>query len=219
MSRLDAARALLERAVAVRVTPGAQLSVRFGDGYAESFAVGALDYEPSSPAVTTETVYDLASITKVFTALSLVRLADREGVDLARPLDTVLSWTRGTEAAGATLLELLSHRAGLVHWAPFYRSVSAGDAGSVEARRAVLDAVVNTPRGATGNVRYSDLGYMLLGEALEALGGAPIERLVAREVTAPLGLSVGYRGVGEAWRDRALAPTELCPWRGRVVRG
>ena len=118
MSRLDAARALLERAVTERVTPGAQLSVRFGDGHSESFAVGALDYEPSSPAVTRETVFDLASITKVFTALSLVRLADREGVDLSRSLDTVLSWTRHTHAGGATLVELLSHRAGLVHWAP-----------------------------------------------------------------------------------------------------
>ena len=91
MARLDAARALLERAVADRVTPGAQLSARFADGARESVSVGSLDYGPDAPAVTSRTVYDLASITKVFTALALVRLAHREGVDLARPIDLQLA--------------------------------------------------------------------------------------------------------------------------------
>lgn len=219
MSRLDAARALLERAVADRVTPGAQLAVRFADGTSASLSIGALDYEAASPPVTARTVYDLASVSKLFTALSLVRIAHREGVDLGRPIASVLSWTRDTPAGGATLLELLSHRAGLVHWAPFYRSVSAELAGSPVTRRAVLDAVAMTPRGPTGTVRYSDLGYILLGEALEVLGGASLDAVVAREVSAPLGLPVAYRGLGPSWRDEALAPTELCAWRGRVVRG
>lgn len=219
MSRLDAARALLERAVDERVTPGAQLSVRFSDGRAESVAAGSLGYEAGSPRVTAEAVYDLASITKVFTALSLVRLSQREEIDLARDLASVLPWTRDTPAGGAKLVELLSHRAGLVHWAPFYRSVSADAAGSPEARRAVLDAVTSTPRGPAGSVRYSDLGYILLGEALAALAGDPLDRVIAREVTGPLGLSIAYRGVGARWREAAHAPTELCPWRGRVVRG
>ena len=219
MSRLDAARALLEGAVRDRVTPGAQLSVRFSDGRTESFAVGSLDHDVGAAVVTAETVYDLASITKLFTALSLVRVAHREEIDLDRDLASVLPWTRNTPAGGAKLLELLSHRAGLVHWAPFYRSVSAVAAGSPEARRAVLDAVASTPRGPAGSVRYSDLGYILLGEALAAIAGDALEAVIAREVTAPLGLSIAYRGVGDRWRDAAFAPTELCPWRGRVVQG
>ncbi len=217
--RLAAARALLERAVAERVTPGAQLSVRFADGEVQSLAVGALDYEPGSAAVTTGTVYDLASITKVFTALSLVRVADRARFDLSAPLSSLLAWARDTPAGGATLLELLSHRAGLVHWAPFYRAVSPDLAGAPDARRAVLDAVASTPRGEPGSVRYSDLGYILLGEALAALAGDALDRVIAREVIDPLGLGAAYRGVGERWRSGDIAPTELCPWRGRVVRG
>jgi CubicO group peptidase (beta-lactamase class C family) len=219
MARLDAARALLERAVADRVTPGAQLSARFADGARESVSVGSLDYGPDAPAVTARTVYDLASITKVFTALALVRLAHREGVDLARPIAAVLPYAANTPAADATLLELLSHRAGLVHWAPFYRAVRAEAAGTPESRRAVLAALLATPRGPVGTVRYSDLGYMLVGEALAALAGDDLDAVVRREVIAPLGLNVAWRGVEDRWRDEAVAPSELCAWRGAVVRG
>jgi CubicO group peptidase (beta-lactamase class C family) len=146
VNRLTPARALLARAVADGVTPGAQLAVRFPGGAVEHACVGALSYEPGAPAVTPDTVYDLASLTKPFTALALVAL----GAPLARPLADLLPATRATPAGDATLESLLAHRAGLVHWAPFYRAVAPADAGSSAARRAVLDAVARTPLGAPG---------------------------------------------------------------------
>ncbi len=215
MPRLSPARELLLRAVADGVTPGAQLAVRFADGAVERLCVGALSYEAGAPDVTPDTAYDLASVTKPFTALALVRL----GVDLDRALGDVLPWARDTPAGGATLDALLSHRAGLLHWAPYHLAVAPERAGTPEARRAVLDAVAREPRGAPGAVRYSDLGYVLAGEALAALADGALDVAVMREVIAPLGLGARYRGVGARWADVAVAPTERCPWRGRVVRG
>lgn len=213
--RLAAAGDLLRRAVRDGVTPGAQLAVRFPDGASEHLAVGALTYAPDAPAVTPDTVFDLASVTKPFTALALVRI----DAPLARPLGDLLPWSRGLPAGEATLEELLTHRAGLLPWAPFYRAVDPVDAGSPAARRAVLDAVARAPRGAPGAVRYSDLGYILLGEALAALAGCPLAAAITREVIEPLGLGARFRGVGPPWVDPAVAPTERCPWRGRVVQG
>ena len=215
MSHLAVAHELLRRAVADGVTPGAQLSARFPDGAVEHACVGALSYAPASPAVTLDMVYDLASLTKLFTALSLVRV----GAPLAAPLASVLPWTRDTPAGGATIDALLSHRAGLLHWAPFFRAVDPERAGTPEARRAVLDAAAREPHGPPGTVRYSDLGYMLLGEALASLRDAPLDAVITREVVAPLGLGARYRGVGASWQSASIAPTERCPWRGRVVQG
>lgn len=215
MSRLAPAHELLRRAVADGVTPGAQLSVRFPDGAVEHACAGSLSYEPTSPAVTLDTVYDLASLTKLFTALSLVRL----GAPLDAPLASTLPWTRDTPAGGATLDALLSHRAGLLHWAPLFRAVDPERAGTPDARRRLLDAVAREPLGPPGTVRYSDLGYMLLGEALAAVADAPLDAVVTREVIAPLGLGAHYRGVGASWQSASIAPTERCPWRGRVVQG
>ena len=218
MTSLDAARALLADAVARGVTPGAQLSVRDPSGAVHALAVGSLDYTHGAP-VHRGTVYDLASLTKVFTALAFVRVADRARFDLARPLHDLLPLTRDTPAGEAAVLDLLTHRAGLLHWAPFYQSVRADRAGTREARAAVLDAVARTARGPEGTVRYSDLGYILAGEALTALAAEALDRVIDREVIAPLGLAVGYRAPGDGSVPNDLAPTEDCPWRGRVVRG
>ena len=215
MSRIAEAHELLRRAVADGVTPGAQLSVRFADGEVAHTCVGSLSYEPASPAVTLDTVYDLASLTKLFTALSLVRI----GAPLDATLALVLPWTRAHPAGVATLEALLSHRAGLLHWAPFFRAVDPADAGTPAARCAILDAVASEALCPVGTVRYSDLGYMLLGESLAALSAASLDAVVTREVIAPLGLGARYRGVGGSWPNDAIAPTERCVWRGRVVQG
>jgi serine-type D-Ala-D-Ala carboxypeptidase len=166
-------------------------------------------------------VYDLASITKVFTALALVRVANRQKVSLDTPVGAVLPNTANTAVASATLLELLTHRAGLLHWAPFFQSTNVQLAGTSQTRESILRAITLTERSAPGTVRYSDLGYMLLGECLSVLAQCSIADAVSAEVLKPLHLDqrVGFRGVTPSWRSPEIAPTEHCVWRNSVVQG
>jgi CubicO group peptidase (beta-lactamase class C family) len=85
----------------------------------------------------------------------------------------------------------------------------------------VLEAVASSACAVPGVVRYSDLGYILLGEALCMYTHTPLDAVLRAEVLAPLGLAerMHYRGVGATWRDVSIAPTERCAWRGRVVQG
>jgi serine-type D-Ala-D-Ala carboxypeptidase len=221
MNRLAPAQQILEHAIAQATTPGAQLVVRFADGHVASVAAGSLSYQPDATAVASSTVYDLASVTKVFTALALVRVANRQKISLGTPVSAVLTNTASTPVGSATLLELLTHRAGLLHWAPFFQSTVAQNAGTAETRELMLRAVALTERNAPGNVRYSDLGYILLGECLSVLAQCSIADAVNTEVLRPLRLDprVAFRGVATTWRSQEIAPTEQCVWRDRVVQG
>lgn len=211
---LPRARRLLEDAVAQGVTPGAQLAVRAGDR-AFDVCVGALTYE-GTDAVTADTRYDLASLTKPLTALAWMRAP----VSLDAPVGALLPWMLGAPAERATIEALLTHRASLAAWRPFYRSLHPSEAGSAQARDTVLRAAVETPLEPTDRARYSDLGYMLAGEALRAATGDELSAQIAQTL-APIGLSerLVFRGVGAKWRDAAVAPTEVCPWREGLVQG
>ncbi len=210
------ARHILERAVAKGITPGAQLAVVLPDGETLRLVVGGLNYAPDAQRVTPATVYDLASLTKPLTALAWV-LSD---VDLATPLASFLPAAHGTQAGSATLDALLSHRAGMIPWAPLYEAVPMDIRGMPSAREAIVRAALAQPVERDGHARYSDLGYILAGEALAAHTGLSLAQAVEINVLRPLGLTgqLTYRGVGPTWKSSdGIAPTEDCPWRGLVV--
>jgi CubicO group peptidase (beta-lactamase class C family) len=126
------------------------------------------------------------------------------------------------DVGGATLRALASHRSELPAWRPYYSAVTPEGAARGDGRAMVLDAVIATPREPNGGaVRYSDVGYILLGEAAARATGRALAELVRDEVTRPLGLddAMGYRAVDGAADDAFVAPTERCAWRGRVVQG
>lgn len=212
---------VVAEALALHVAPGMQWAyARLQDRHIVEGCAGRLSDEVSSPQVTTETVFDLASLTKPLTALTAVRLVASGVVVWDAPCGDGVWHGDDPPALGA----LLSHRAGLAAWAPLYEAV--GDATGEAAWQRALTALHKAPcavarAGAQPEAVYSDLGYILAGRMLEAVGGLPLSLLVAREVTAPLGLqrSLAFRGVGPQWRDPAVAPTEACPWRGRVMQG
>ncbi len=204
----DALSPIIDPAIAARVTPGAVVCVSLAGATSVTLAFGHLDYE-SQAVVGPHTVYDLASLTKVFTALCALRLASRGELSLDAPLGEVLPLARGTAFAARPLTALLSHRAGFEAWRPLY----------LGPREEILPGALDGPSRDDGVEVYSDLGYIALGAALEHATSTALPALIDREVLAPLGLSgrVEYRSTGEA--DLAVAPTERCPWRGRVLRG
>jgi serine-type D-Ala-D-Ala carboxypeptidase len=188
----------------------------FGIGAAGS----ALELGPSP-------LFDLASVTKPFVAVTAARLAARGVVSLEMPLGDLLPEIGDTPSAHVSLLLFLAHRAGLdahrslfaplVGGRPFARGAALLEAAS--ARRP--EAPGSAPEAGFPPL-YSDLGYVLAGAALERAADLPLDQLVEREVCAPLGLDAGS---ARQWlaRDPAflarVAPTEVVAFRGGLVRG
>jgi len=137
--------------------------------------------------VTAGTRFDLASITKLFTAaLLLEELADH-GLDLDAPVAEVLPEYRDPARGDVRFRHLLTHTSGLPPVWPGWRDSPSPE----QARRAVLGVQPAAPPG-TAHV-YSCVGYLHAGFAAEALAGAPLDELLRRRITGPLGLdSTGY---------------------------
>jgi CubicO group peptidase (beta-lactamase class C family) len=153
-------------------------------------AAGSLSRDPGAAAVTLDTVFDLASLTKpLATALALMVLADRGQLDPGTPLGEVLpaAWLP-PDKQPLTLGSLLTHRAGLPAWRPFYPEVLAAPAPArpdLLERLAAITPLENAPDTAT---LYSDLGFMLLTAVVERLSGENLDRFCRESIYRPLGL-------------------------------
>jgi CubicO group peptidase (beta-lactamase class C family) len=166
--------------------PSVSLAVLDRDGLAlQSFGGYACMIGEPVPT-TSETSYDLASLTKVVCTVTLVLMARERGLlDLEDP---VVRWLPEYPHAEATLWHLLTHTAGLVGHMPFFATLHGR--GPIEA--AVYEEARSAVPGSP--VQYSDLGYMLLGWTLEACFRTTLDAAFASMVAGPLGLArAGFR--------------------------
>ena len=211
MSRFAAARALLDAAAAARAFPAAAVEVGRRDAVLWREALGRLTYEPDAPPATGDTIFDLASLTKVIATtprwMQLVR-DGRLGFD-----DEIASWApgwRGSDRRDVRLTQLLDHSSGL----PAHRRLFEQTRDRAGFETAICSTPVAYPPG-TAAV-YSDLGFILLGLVLERADGVPLDAQFMT-IAARLGAPVAFTPP-EAWRPR-IAPTERDPWRGRLLVG
>jgi CubicO group peptidase (beta-lactamase class C family) len=155
-------------------------------------AAGAVSRTPGAPAVTPDTIFDLASLTKpLATGLALMVLADRGKPQLTTTLGEVLpSRWLPRDKEPLTLTSLLIHRAGLPAWRPFYKEVLAApppDRPTLLERLAAATPLDHPPDRATV---YSDLGFMLLKAVAEKLSGKNLDLFCREEIYRPLGLNM-----------------------------
>jgi CubicO group peptidase (beta-lactamase class C family) len=214
---------LLRQGVGAEWFPGAVLVVGYQGKLVYEAAVGQAACLPDSRPMTTDTVFDLASLTKpIATATALMLLYETARVELDAAVDSYLGTCCCPGSNAPTLRQLLSHCSGLPAWRPYYQAIDPGSPPP-DRRGAVYAAVHREPLdprpGAT--VCYSDVGFMLLGETVETLTDMPLDDFCQREIFAPLQLSdIAFRNLE---RPRPVgvpfASTEDCPWRGRVLEG
>jgi CubicO group peptidase (beta-lactamase class C family) len=189
-------------------------------------AAGRLTFAEGAPFADADTLFDLASLTKPVTALTLARLERGGLLDRASPLAAFLPALAGTRSARVPLDLFAAHRSGLEGHRPIYAPLVEGL--TVDRAEALVTAADARRPECAGDPPeegfppvYSDLGYLLLGASIAARGGADLDAVLAREVIDPLGLRLGsarrLRAVDPAF-DARVAPTELVPWRG-LVRG
>jgi len=182
------------------VTPGGTWWIE-GPGVLSHGAAGQAALEPELELAAETTPYDLASLTKPLCTALLAALLEQDGrLSLDMPVGELVGELAGSPYASASLLDLGSHHARLPAWRPLY--LAAADLAGC------LRTIASTPPvGKEGESVYSDLGYIVLGAALQRISGASLDRAFKERIAGPLGLS-GLGFVTGASRLAAAAPTE-----------
>lgn len=179
---------LLERGVREGVFPCCVFGISAGETTLYLRAVGRLTYAPDAPVCTEDTLFDLASLTKIFvTTMVTLRFLERGLLSLDDTLPLFFEDTPADKAA-ITLGHLLTHTSGL----PAHFLLSERPYPPTASSRAILQEPLSAP---VGQVEcYSCMGFILLGTILERVSGSSLETLFHREVSLPLGLSqnTGY---------------------------
>jgi len=203
---------LLKQAIADGVFPGACYA---GSGPDRSIigCEGQFTYSADSPAVKEGTLWDLASVTKVFATTTVAMILSDEGkLNLDRPVsdDLPAFGVRGKERI--TPRNLLLHNAGLAPFRAYEQKCASAD----EVIDTIFAEELEAPVGQ--QTVYSDLGLIVFGKLLEYLGGSPLDILFRDLVARPLGLiNTMFNPVLEL-RARC-APTEpIEPWRREMWR-
>ena len=205
--RFAAATAVLDEAIAAHAFPCCAFGVLSGDKVVLHGAQGHFTYEETSPVVTPQTVFDLASVTKVVSTTAMAMLLHQRGqLDLDTPLGEVLPGfisgrTPGDPAHQVTLRHLLAHSSGLPGYVEFFRTAAT----PAELFRACMQLPLETEPGT--RTEYSDPGFILLGKALEICACGPLQAWTLREIFQPLGMmSTGFAPAPSA--QLLIPPTE-----------
>jgi uncharacterized protein YbbC (DUF1343 family)/CubicO group peptidase (beta-lactamase class C family) len=198
-------------AVAAGDTPGEVILVGQGDRVLYRKAVGSRAVMPAVEPMTTDTIFDIASLTKVIaTTPAVLALVDDGKLDLDAPLGRYLKEFHAPHLSWLTLRRVLTHTAGF----PDIPPKDAMARGFPEAMR-LLVAGVSEP-SLTAPFRYSDTGFIVLAELVRRVSGEPLDRFTHTRFYKPLGMRDTTFNPPKAWRPR-IAPTEVV--QGQMLRG
>lgn len=210
---------VLQDAVDSRAFPGCAFGVLAGGRTVLEDALGSFTYDQDAAAVAAETVFDVASLTKVVatTAIAMV-LFERGELNLDMPVGEllpgfVIGRANSELARRVTLRNLLAHNSGLPGYVEFFRK----DATASGLFRACLGLPIEAAPGERNE--YSDPGFILLGKALEILNRDSLSSTARKEVFGPLRMAATcYRPARPRWEG--IAPTEIDEtFRHRRIQG
>jgi CubicO group peptidase (beta-lactamase class C family)/beta-glucosidase-like glycosyl hydrolase len=228
--------AIAEEAIRIGATPGCQVLVARHGKIVYDKIFGSLTYGNTSP-VTTETIYDLASVTKVSATLQAVMfMYDKGLIDINKKVSYYLPELKKTNKRDITILEMLTHQAGLAPFIPMWTEtvrdttylpayysrqrnvryplqVSPNLFGSPQLRDSVWmwigkSKLLEKPVRTPFSYRYSDLGFMILQRLAERVLNQPLDEFVAQNLYEPLGAySTGFTPL-DRFPASIIAPTE-----------
>jgi beta-glucosidase-like glycosyl hydrolase/CubicO group peptidase (beta-lactamase class C family) len=220
-ARLKPAFDVMDRAIADGAIPGGVLAVGFRDQVIVR-PFGKLTRDAKSPAVTANTLYDMASLTKVIvTTTSVMILMQQKRLDLDTPVVRYLpEWAVAAKSdpdptwrARVTIRNLLLHDSGLPAHRDFYKGAKGHDAVLA---RVLAEPLVHQPGT---QVEYSDLGFIMLGEIVQRLTGVTLDEFAKQHIFEPLGMNASlFNPPRKLWPT--IAPTENdIDFRKRLMQG
>jgi CubicO group peptidase (beta-lactamase class C family) len=218
--RFPGAFGIIENAIAARAFPACSLAVTLRGELVAHKSLGRFTYDPASPEVTNASIFDLASLTKVVgtTAMAMI-LYERGLLDLEARVTAIVPEFAGGLAGDdlqrgeVTLRMLLVHSSGL----PAYEKLFM----RVRTRDELLQSAFTTPLGAAPGARaeYSDIGFMILGVALERLADESLDVFCQREIFGPLGMRHTTFNPAPGLRESITPTADDRSLRHRIIQG
>lgn len=215
---------LLEEAIAAKAFPSCSAAITWRGELLASKALGRFTYGPESRATTPETIFDLASLTKIVATTSMaMTLYERGLLDLEASVAAIIpefadsSADSSSESAElrrtVTPHMLLAHSSGL----PAYEKLFL----RCKTREELLQAAFQTPLATAPGTRaeYSDIGFIILGILLERLADESLDRFCQREIFGPLGMSHTTFNPADTLKESIPPTADDRTFRHRVIQG
>ncbi len=240
---LDRIDSIVERGIRDGAFPGCQIVLaRHGQiFYSKSF--GYHTYEQTHPVQDTD-IYDLASISKIAaTTPAIMRLYEQQKIGLNENIGGYVPWTLGSDKESLRIKDIMGHQARLQAWIPFYTETLTDNglnpfvysevpseqfpltvATNLYIHRDYTDTIHNRIRLSelrrNRNYLYSDLGFIMLADAVENVSGSRIDRFTDSVFYKPMGLSyMGFNPL-ERFEPEQIVPTELDTlFRKQLIHG
>ena len=203
-SRFTPIESLVGDAIARHELPGAVVLIGRADRVLYEKAIGSRAVLPAREPMTLDTIFDMASWTKVVaTTTAVMQLVERGGIRLADPVERFIPGFGRYGKSAITIRDLMTHTSGLAPDLPLEVEFHGTD-------EAIRRAIELTPESAPGEeFVYSDINYFLLGHIVSVVSGEPLERYVSRHIFEPLSMRDTMFLPPETLRGR-IAPTEAC---------
>jgi serine-type D-Ala-D-Ala carboxypeptidase len=207
---------ILEKAIAARAFPACSLAVTFAGELVAHRAVGRFTYDPDAPEVTTASLFDLASLTKVVATTGMAMILYERGLlDLEAPVTAIVPEFTGTDLRRreVTPRMLLAHSSGL----PAYEKLFL----RAKTREDLLHAAFATELATAPSTRaeYSDIGFIVLGVVLERLADESLDAFCQREIFGPLGMTHTTFNPAHALRNSIPPTADDRAFRHRIIQG
>lgn len=244
-AKLAAIDSIANDAIAQGATPGCVALVAYDGFIIYEKAFGYTTYEKTEP-VTTDHIFDMASVTKICaTNISVMKLYDEGKLKLDGRLGDYLPWVKGTSKENLLIKDILLHQAGLKSWIPFYKETLDAEgkplsslyasnndgnlftvrvAENLYMRKDWVDTMykrmLESPLEAPNKYIYSDNDFIFLGKIVEALSGMPLEDYVQKNFYEPMGLkATGFRPRERFPLERIIPTENEKTFRLQLLRG
>jgi beta-glucosidase-like glycosyl hydrolase/CubicO group peptidase (beta-lactamase class C family) len=221
-------------AIAQKAFPGCVVLATKGGEIIFNKAYGTYTFDDTKP-VTLESIYDLASVTKISaTTVSVMKLYEEGKLDLKRKLGDYLPFVKGTDKESLQLEDILLHQAGLVPFIPFYRETIDSTTGTrnpdvysdkprpgytvrvaenvylrSDWQDTMMKRILQSPLGRQGRYVYSDNDFIFLGKIVEQLTGMTLDQYVLKTFYSRIGMrTTGFKPRERFWKDGVIVPTE-----------
>ena len=207
---------VLDSAIENKIFPGAQVTVVQKGEMVFSGGFGYHTYDSGSPPVNHETVYDIASLTKVLSATPItMKLIVQKKLSLDHNVVQFYPQFTGGGKENVTLRHLLTHSSGLPGYYQFFLDEN------IKTNEDVLNYILNIDLLSQPGTHfeYSDLGFILLTAIIEKVSNRPIDRLAHSWIYGPLEMKQTRYSPPSEWRKK-IAPTEMdTVYRKRLLQG